>query len=81
MVLVVLNGRLCVIIQTKEREEMQLYRITARRETLYEFDIEAESEEEAIEEMNRKDLSEDVDEYAYEWSKLEITDIEVEEAK
>ena len=57
MVLVVLNGRLCVIIQTKEREEMQLYRITARRETLYEFDIEAESEEEAIEEMNRKDLS------------------------
>ena len=60
---------------------MQLYRITARRETLYEFDIEAESEEEAIEEMNRKDLSEDVDEYGYEWSKLEITDIEVEEAK
>ena len=31
--------------------------------------------------MNRKDLSEDVYEYAYEWSKLEITDIEVEEAK
>lgn len=60
---------------------MLLYRITARRETLYEFDIEANSEEEAIEEMNRKDLSEDVDEYAYEWSKLEVTDVEVEEAK
>lgn len=60
---------------------MPLYRITARRETLYEFDIEADSEEEAIDEMNRKDLSEDVDEYAYEWSKLEITDVEVEEAK
>jgi len=60
---------------------MPLYRITATRETHYEFDIEAKSEAEAIEEMNRRELSEDVEEYAYDWFPLEITDIEEEEAK
>jgi hypothetical protein len=60
---------------------MPLYRITATRETHYEFDIEANSEAEAIEEMNRRELSENVEEYAYDWFPLEITDIEEEEAK
>ncbi len=60
---------------------MPLYRITATRETHYEFDIEAGSEAEAIEEMNRRELSQNVEEYAYDWFPLEITDIEEEEAK
>ena len=60
---------------------MPLYRITATRETHYEFDIEAKSEAEAIEEMNRRELSENVEDYAYDWFPLEITDIEEEEAQ
>jgi hypothetical protein len=59
---------------------MPLYRITATRETLYEFDIEAETEAQALEEMNRIEIAEDVEEYAYDWYPLEVTDIEEEEA-
>ena len=60
---------------------MPLYRIAAIRETHYEFDIEAKSEAEAIEEMNRLELTKDVENYAFDWFPLEITDIEEEEAK
>ena len=60
---------------------MSLYRITATRETRYEFDIEAETEQEALDEMNRIELSENVEDYAYDWYPLEVTDIEEEEAK
>jgi hypothetical protein len=59
---------------------MPLYRITATKETYYEFDIEAESEVLAIEEVNRIELNENVEDYAYDWYPLEITDIEEEEA-
>ena len=58
---------------------MPLYKITATKETYYEFEIEAESEVQAIEEVNRIELTEDVEEYAYDWYPLEITDIEEEE--
>ena len=57
---------------------MPKYAITAKRETLYEFQIEADSEEEAIEEMNRIELSEDVEEYAYDWYPLEVDEINEE---
>ena len=60
---------------------MTLYRITATRETHYEFDIEAETEQEALDEMNRIELSENVEDYAYDWYPLEVTDIEEEEAE
>lgn len=60
---------------------MPLYRITATRETHYEFDIEAETEQEALDEMNRIELSENVEDYAYDWYPLEVTDIEEEEAE
>ena len=60
---------------------MSLYRITATRETHYEFDIEAETEQEALDEMNRIELSENVEDYAYDWYPLEVTDIEEEEAE
>jgi hypothetical protein len=58
---------------------MPLYTIIAKRETLYEFNIEADSEQEAIDEINRIELAEDVEEYAYDWYPLEVTEIEEEE--
>jgi hypothetical protein len=58
---------------------MPLYTIIAKRETLYEFNFEAESEEEAIAEVNRIELNEDVEEYAYDWYPLEIDEINEEE--
>ncbi len=59
---------------------MPKYNITASRETYYEFEIEADTEIEAIEEMNRIEISENVEDYAYDWFPLEVTDIqEVEE--
>lgn len=58
---------------------MPLYTIIASREVHYEFNIEAEDEASAIEEINRIELNEDVEEYAYDWYPLEITEIEEEE--
>ena len=60
---------------------MPLYRITATRETHYEFEIAAETEKEALDELNRIELSENVEDYAYDWYPLEVTDIEEEEAE
>ena len=57
---------------------MPLYRITATREILYEFDIEAESEDKALAEMNLIELSKNVEQYAYDWLPLNVTDIEEE---
>jgi hypothetical protein len=58
---------------------MTLYTITAKRETNYEFEIEADTPEEAIAEMQRIELEEDVESYAYDWYPLEIEVIEEEE--
>ena len=55
---------------------MPLFDITATRETIYEFSIEADTEEEALAEVNRIELEEDIESYAYDWYPLEITDIE-----
>ena len=57
---------------------MPKYTILAKREIGYEFIIEAESEEEALEEINRIEISEDVEEYAYSWNALEVESTEVE---
>ena len=58
---------------------MPLYTIIATRETQYEFNINADDEASAIEEINRIELNEDVEEYAYDWYPLEVTEIEEEE--
>jgi hypothetical protein len=55
---------------------MPKYNIVAKRETFYEFDIEANSEQEAIEEMNRIEIAENVEDYAYDWFPLEVDSIE-----
>jgi len=57
---------------------MPKYTILAKREIRYEFILEAESEEEALEEINRIEISEDVEEYAYSWNALEVESTEVE---
>lgn len=58
---------------------MPLYTIIATRETQYEFNINADDEASAIEEINRIELNEDVEEYAYDWYPLEVTEINEEE--
>lgn len=58
---------------------MPLYTMIASREVFYEFNIEAESEAEAIEEMHRIELSENAEDYAYDWFPLEVTEINEEE--
>jgi len=47
----------------------------------YEFNIEADSEQEAIDEVRRIENTQSVDDYIDGWAPLEITDIEEEEAK
>lgn len=60
---------------------MPKYTILARRDTHYEFVIEADSENEAIAEMERIEQNEDVEDYAYDWYPLEVTDIDEEEVE
>ena len=55
---------------------MTQYTILAKRETFYEFPIEADSEQEAIDKMYNIDYVADVDEYAYDFSALVISSIE-----
>ena len=50
---------------------MTEYRIVASRKIYYEFNITADSKEEALEEMKRIDLSENAEDYAYSWAPLE----------
>jgi len=57
---------------------MPLYRIAAMREVYYEFDIEAETEKQALEEMAIIEQSKKIEQYAYDWFPLEVTDIEEE---
>ena len=58
---------------------MPVYEIVATRETYYEFSIEADTEEQALAEVERIELGEDVEEYAFDWYPLEITDIQIAE--
>ena len=55
---------------------MTKYTILAKRETYYEFPIEADSEQEAIDKMRNIDDVADVDDYAYEFSALVVSSIE-----
>jgi hypothetical protein len=57
-----------------------MYKILAKRETLYEFEIEANSEDEAILIMDNIQLTEDVENYAYDWYPIEVDEIEEIEA-
>lgn len=58
---------------------MTKYKIMATRETYYEFEIEAETENQAIEIMENIEIQGDVENYAYDWYPLEVTEIEEEQ--
>jgi len=60
---------------------MPNYRILGSMTQYYEFNIEANSEQEAIDEVRRIENTQSVDDYIDGWEPLEITDIEEEEAK
>lgn len=52
---------------------MTHYQITAKREVWYDIPIEANSKEEAIQKMRNIDDTQDIEEYAYDWSAFDIT--------
>jgi hypothetical protein len=58
---------------------MPRYTIQATRAVLYEFQIEAESEAEALEEMQRIEISENAENYADYWYPLEVTKVTEEQ--
>jgi hypothetical protein len=58
---------------------MTKYVIIAKRETMYEFQVEADSENDAISQVEQIELTEDIENYAYDWFPLEIEDVEEEE--
>jgi len=52
-----------------------MYSINASRTIDYEFEIEANSEQEAIAIMNTIELSENAEEYAYNWYPMQVIEI------
>jgi hypothetical protein len=58
---------------------MPIFKIEATRETVYEFEIEAETMEEAEDQIRQIELTDEVENYAYDWYPLDITSIEEEE--
>jgi hypothetical protein len=58
---------------------MPKYTITATRETYYEFEIEAEDEASAEDQVRQLELAGEVENYAYDWYPLEIDSIDEEE--
>lgn len=65
---------------TKDEDNtMTEYKIVASREVFYEFDIIADTKEEAIQEMQRIDLFENSEDYAYNWLPLQVVSDEEKE--
>lgn len=58
---------------TKKGKAMPHYQITAKREVWYDIPVEANSKEEAIQKMRNIDDTQDIEEYAYDWSAFDIT--------
>ena len=60
---------------------MTKYMINAYRETYYSFEVEADSVDNAIEQMKVIELTENVEDYAYDWYPLEVDEINELETK
>ena len=54
---------------------MTKYTINAYREIYYSFEVEADSADKAIEQMRAIELTENVEDYAYDWYPLELDEI------
>jgi hypothetical protein len=55
--------------------------INAYREIYYSFEVEADSVDNAIEQMKVIELTENVEDYAYDWYPLEVDEINELETK
>jgi len=51
------------------------YMINAYREIYYSFEVEADSVDNAIEQMRTIELTDNVEDYAYDWYPLEVDEI------
>jgi hypothetical protein len=58
---------------------MPLYTITAKRETYYEFEIEADNQKDALDKVERIEREENVENYAVDWYPLELDEIKEKE--
>ena len=54
---------------------MTKYTINASRKIHYLFEVEAKSINEAIDEMNRIDISENAEDFSFEWEAFDIAEI------
>ena len=54
---------------------MTKYMINAYREIYYSFEVEADNVDKAIEQMRTIELTENVEDYAYDWYPLEVDEI------
>jgi hypothetical protein len=55
---------------------MPLYKITAKREIFYEIDVTANNQKDALDEVERIDNNEDIEEFVTDWQPLELLEIE-----
>lgn len=55
---------------------MTTYKVLASREVYYEFEVEADSEEQAMDIVQSIEQEEDIEKYAYDWWPLESFDFE-----
>ena len=60
---------------------MPKYMINAYREIYYSFEAEADNVDNAIEQMRSIELTENVEDYAYDWYPLELDEINELETK
>jgi len=57
---------------------MPKYLITGKRETIYEFEIEAEDVDSAIAQIEAMQMTDEVEQYAIDWYPIEIDEVEEE---
>jgi hypothetical protein len=60
---------------------MTKYIINAYREIYYSFEVEADNVDNAIEQMRTIELTENVEDYAYDWYPLELDEVNELETK
>jgi hypothetical protein len=60
---------------------MPLYTITAKRETHYEFEINADNQKDALDEVERIEREEDIETYVVEWYPLELDEMTEKETE
>ena len=57
---------------------MPKYLITGKRETIYEFEIDAEDVDSAIAQIEAMQMTDEVEQYAIDWYPIEIDEVEEE---